>query len=104
MFTTAAPFAEGEQEIEEWFAQGWEVVDMETATTLAVAEYFGMESLAIHFAFDNPRRQKHLLLSEPKNDHRRSMGNERMIQMALSAIRDHDYLRRVREREARQMP
>jgi len=39
---------------------------METAATLAVAEHFGMESLAIHFVFDNPRRREHLLLYEPE--------------------------------------
>lgn len=89
MFTTAALFAEGEREIEQWFADGWGAVDMETATTLAVAEHFGMDSLAIDFVFDNPRRRKHLLLSEPESDHRRSQGNERMIQMALSVVRDH---------------
>ncbi|MGA2065844.1 MAG: hypothetical protein ABSG86_12785 [Thermoguttaceae bacterium] len=66
MFTTSALFAEGEEEVEQWFAAGWTAVDMETAATLAVAEHFGMESLAIHFVFDNPRRREHLLLYEPE--------------------------------------
>jgi purine-nucleoside phosphorylase len=88
MFTTAALFAEGEQEIEQWFSEGWGAVDMETATTLAVAEYFGMDSLAIHFAFDNPRLKEHILLSEPEKDECRRRGNEQMIEIALSIIAD----------------
>jgi uridine phosphorylase len=89
MFTTAALFAEGEREIEQWFAEGWQAVDMETATTLAVAEHFGMDSLAIHFAFDNPRRKQHLLLSEPEKDRRRALGDEKMLRVALDIIQDH---------------
>lgn len=91
MFTTAALFAEGEREIEQWFSEGWGAVDMETATTLAVAEYFRMDSLAIHFAFDNPRRREHILLSEPEKGERRRRGNQQMIEIALGLI--SDYLR-----------
>jgi ribosomal protein S18 acetylase RimI-like enzyme len=43
LFTTAALLAEGEHEIENWHRQGWAAVDMETATTLAVATHFGMD-------------------------------------------------------------
>jgi purine-nucleoside phosphorylase len=89
MFTTAALFAEGEREIEQWFAEGWGAVDMETATALAVAEHFGMDSFAIHFAFDNPRRKEHMLLNEPEKDERRKSGNQRMIQIALAVIREY---------------
>lgn len=89
MFTTAALFAEGEREIEQWFSDGWGAVDMETATALAVAEHFGMDSFAIHFAFDNPRRREHMLLDEPEKDQRRQHGNERMIEIALGIIREH---------------
>lgn len=89
MFTTAALFAEGEREIEQWFSEGWGAVDMETATSLAVAEHFGMESLALHFAFDNPRRKEHLLLSEPEKDERRRQGNRKMIETVLSVISEY---------------
>lgn len=89
MFTTSALFAEGEREVEQWFHEGWGAVDMETATTLAVAEHFGMDSIAIHFAFDNPRRKEHLLLSEPEKDRRRSSGDESMVRAALDIITDH---------------
>jgi purine-nucleoside phosphorylase len=89
MFTTAALFAEGEQEIERWWSQGWGAVDMETATALAVAEHFRMDSLAIHFAFDNPRRREHILLSEPEKDERRRQGNQNMIELSLCLIREY---------------
>jgi purine-nucleoside phosphorylase len=80
--------AEGEREIEEWFSQGWSAVDMETATTFAVAEHFGMQRLAILFAFDNPRRRRHLLLSDEEEDRRRQQGNPRMIEVVLEVMRE----------------
>lgn len=89
MFTTAALFAEGEREIEQWFLEGCGAVDMETATALTVAEHFGMDSLAVHFAFDNPRRKEHILLSEPEKDERRQRGAQKMIDTALGIIREH---------------
>jgi uridine phosphorylase len=88
MFTTAALFAEGERDIEQWFADGWGAVDMETATVLAVAEHFGMDSRAIHFAFDSPRRKEHILLSAPEKHERRNRGNRQMIETALGWIRE----------------
>jgi purine-nucleoside phosphorylase len=89
IYTTAALLAEGEQEIEEWFRQGWSAVDMETATTFAVAEYFGMHRLAILFTFDNPRRKRHMLLIDEEDDKRRQRGNARMIEIALEVMREY---------------
>ncbi len=53
---------------------GWSAVDMETATTFAVAEHFGMHRLAILFAFYNPRRKRHLLLSDEEENWLRQRG------------------------------
>lgn len=89
LFTTAALLAEGEREIEGWFRQGHAAVDMETATTFAVAEHFGMDRLAILYAFDNPRRRRHILLSHEEEVVRRRRGDERMTQVALDVIRDY---------------
>ncbi len=47
IFTTAALFAEGDRDLEECSNQGFHAVDMETATTFAVAEHFGMDRLSI---------------------------------------------------------
>jgi purine-nucleoside phosphorylase/ribosomal protein S18 acetylase RimI-like enzyme len=83
IYTTAALFAEGEKDIEQWFQGGFEAVDLETAATYAVAEHFGMERLSILYAFDNPRRREHLLLSDAAKDVRRAEANTRMIRLAL---------------------
>jgi purine-nucleoside phosphorylase len=88
MFTAAALFAEGETEIEQWFSEGWGAVDMETATARAIAEHFGIDSLALHFAFDNPRRKEHVPLCDPEKDERRQRGNQKMIETALGVIAD----------------
>jgi purine-nucleoside phosphorylase len=83
IYSTAALFAEGEKDIEQWFQQGFAAVDLETAATYAVAEHFGMERLSILYAFDNPRRREHLLLSDAAKDVRRAESNTRMIRTAL---------------------
>jgi hypothetical protein len=62
---------------------------MEAATAFAVADYFGMDSLAIHFTFDNPRRREHILLTDSEKDQRRSLGNATMIQLALDSMRGY---------------
>jgi purine-nucleoside phosphorylase len=89
LYTTAALMAEGELEIEEWHRQGWEAVDMETATTFAVAEHFGMDRLAVLFAFDNPRKRRHILLGHEEEVVRRRRGNDRMVQLALDLIQTY---------------
>jgi purine-nucleoside phosphorylase len=83
IYTTAALFAEGEKDIEQWFQEGFAAVDMETATTYAVAEYFGMKHLSILYGFDNPRRREHILLSDKDKDQRRALANTKMRQLAL---------------------
>jgi purine-nucleoside phosphorylase len=84
IYTTSALFAESAEDLERWSERGFAAVDMETATTYAVAEYFGMRRLSILYAFDNPRRQEHLLLSDAEKDARRSLGNARMRELAFS--------------------
>jgi purine-nucleoside phosphorylase len=56
---------------------------METAATYAVAEHFGLERISILYAFDNPRRGQHLLLSDAEKDVRRAAADNRMRQVAL---------------------
>ncbi|MFQ5610764.1 MAG: hypothetical protein ACE5H9_01375 [Anaerolineae bacterium] len=93
IYTTSALFAEGEREVEAWFRQGYAAIDMETATTFAVAEHFGMDRLSILFAFDNPRRQEHILLTDAGKERRRARGNERMIALALEVVKEYQALR-----------
>jgi purine-nucleoside phosphorylase len=83
IYTTAALFAEGAEDVERWFQEGFAAVDMETATTYAVAESFGMDRVAILYGFDNPRQRAHLLQSDAEKDVRRAAANERVRQLAL---------------------
>jgi len=84
IYTTAALLAEGEADIERWYRQGFSAVDMETATTFAVAEYFGMARAAILYVFDNPRQREHLLLSDAEKDGRREQANRAARELAFS--------------------
>lgn len=89
IYTTAALLAEGNREIDEWHNAGFAAVDMETATTFAVAEHFGMDRASILFGFDNPRHKSHILLTDTEKDVRRARGNQAMIELALAVIRDY---------------
>jgi purine-nucleoside phosphorylase len=83
IYTTAALLAESMDDVEHWRQQGFAAVDMETATTYAVAEHFGMDRLAILYAFDNPGRREHILLSDATKDERRARANATMRQLAF---------------------
>jgi ribosomal protein S18 acetylase RimI-like enzyme/purine-nucleoside phosphorylase len=83
IYTTAALFAEGIDDVERWFREGFAAVDMETAATYAVAEHFGMDRISILYGFDNPRRREHLLLGDAESDRRRAAANGRTRQLAL---------------------
>jgi purine-nucleoside phosphorylase len=81
--------AEGAKEIAAWAAAGYEAVDMETATTLAVAEHFGMDAAAILFVYDNPRDHGDIILSEPEKQMRRKRGNEAMIEATFAVVKQY---------------
>jgi purine-nucleoside phosphorylase/ribosomal protein S18 acetylase RimI-like enzyme len=83
IYTTAALFAEGGEDVERWSQEGFAAVDMETAATYAVAEHFGMDRVSILYGFDNPRRREHILLSDQEKDLRRAAANDKMRQIAL---------------------
>jgi uridine phosphorylase len=68
VWTTAALLAEGKAEIDQWYGEGYIAADMETATTFAVAAYFGMRRLSVLSVFDNPREGAHLGLTESAKD------------------------------------
>jgi len=85
IYTTAALFAEGTTELEQWANQGWEAVDMETATTFAVAEHFGIHSASVLFVFDDPRGGE-IVLNEADKDERRQRGNTGMTAATFSII------------------
>ena len=88
IYTTAALFAESTEDIDRWAAAGWQAVDMETATTFAVAEHFGVPAAALLFAFDNPRTEGDIVHNEAVKDARRARGDEAMIASTFRVIED----------------
>lgn len=78
MFTTSALLAEGRTELEGWADAGYAAVDMETATTFAVAEHFGMNRVSISFVFDNPLLGDTLVDTGDEGGARRQRGEEAM--------------------------
>lgn len=83
VWTTAALLAESEADLRAWRQQEYAAVDMETATVYAVAEYFGMQRLALLFVFDNPLDGDTLLLTGEDSQARRNAGEQAMIAVAL---------------------
>jgi hypothetical protein len=63
---------------------------METATTFAVAEYFGMDRVAVLYVFDNPRRREHILLTDVEKDAKRERGNQAVRGLAFGLALEFD--------------
>lgn len=78
MFTTSALLAEGRTELESWRDAGYAAVDMETATTFAVAEHFNMNRVSISFVFDNPLLGETLVDTHDDGASRRQRGEDAM--------------------------
>ena len=91
IWTTSALLAEGKAEIQEWSRQGYIAVDMETASTFAVAEYFGMQRLSLLFVFDNPDQGEHILLSDAEKQKRRALGEQVVIDTVFATIEDYNH-------------
>ena len=90
IWTTSALLAEGKAEIQEWSHKGYIAVDMETASTFAVAEYFGMQRLSLLFAFDNPGQGEHILLSDVEKQKRRALGEQAVIDTVFTTIENYE--------------
>jgi purine-nucleoside phosphorylase len=86
VWTTSALLAEGRAEVEAWADAGYLAADMETATTFAVAESFGMRRLSLLFVFDSPRAGEHIMLTDDAKGARRARGERAMVDLALSII------------------
>lgn len=87
IYTTSALFAEGWEDVERWATEGFSAVDMETAATFAVAEYFGMERGSMLVCFDNPRRKEHILIADAEKTELRRTAQRRMLEVALASGR-----------------
>ncbi len=89
LWTTSALLAEGKKEIQSWAKKGCIAVDMETATTFAVAKYFKMDCLSLLFVFDNPRQGKSILFSDTEIKARRAKGEKMMLKSVFSIIENY---------------
>jgi uridine phosphorylase len=83
VWTTAALLAEGNAEIEAWHDAGYDAADMESATTFAVAEFYGMRRVSILTVFDNPRHGAHLALTEHEKVDARAHGEAIALELIL---------------------
>ncbi len=90
IWTTSALLAEGTAEIQDWSHQGYIAVDMETASTFAVAESFGMQRLSLLFVFDNPGQGEHILLSDTEKQKRRLDGEHALIDTVFAIIENYE--------------
>jgi purine-nucleoside phosphorylase len=88
MFTTSALLAEGRKELEAWRDAGHAAVDLETASTLAVAQSFGIQRLALLYVFDNPLSSGSLVDTEAEHANRREQGEE-ALRDVLTRLLDH---------------
>jgi len=86
IFTTTAMLAETPLIIQSWSDNGYYGVDLETATTFAVAEHFGTKRAAILYLGDNIIEGRHFLdVSEEERELQRN-GEKIVFNLALEAI------------------
>lgn len=86
IWTTSALLAEGPDELHAWRDAGCVAVDMETATTYAVAGAFGMRALSLLYVYDLPLGGDHLGLDQAATAERRALGSERMWAIGSAII------------------
>lgn len=87
IWTTSALMAEGQAELERWRGLGCIGVEMETASTFAVAEYFKMRRCALLFVYDTPFDGAHLLLASQEQRVHRRLGEQAMTEAVFSYVR-----------------
>jgi purine-nucleoside phosphorylase len=83
IYTTSALCAESAADIRTWAGDGHIAVDMETATTYAVARHFGVPAVAMLFVFDCLAAGETVALTDEDKARRRAEGEALMISIAL---------------------
>jgi len=83
IYTTCALCAESAADIEAWAAQGYLAVDMETATTYAVARHFGVPAVGVLFAFDCLAGGESVALTDDEKAEQRRQGEALVMTTAL---------------------
>ena len=84
VYTTGALLAQTSKDTREWALQGYSGVDMETASTFAVADHFDVDRISLLFAFENLSRRENLLFEKASDvDERLERANAQMIDLSL---------------------
>lgn len=86
MWTTSALLAESLDDCNRWHDAGNIAVDMETATTFAVAQAYGVRAVSVLSVFDNPRHGAHLGLVESDKDAAREAGEAEALRLVLGLV------------------
>ena len=86
VFTTPAFMAEKWEDILRWEAEGYAGVEMEAATTFAVAQHFGVPSASLIYLLDNLIEERHLL-DNTEDERERTRESRRLVEeVALEMI------------------
>lgn len=86
VFTTPAFMAEKWEDILRWEAEGYAGVEMEAATTFAVAQHFGVPSASLIYLLDNLIEQRHLL-DNTEDERERTRQSRRLVEeVALEVV------------------
>jgi uridine phosphorylase len=86
VFTTPAFMAETWDDIVRWGAEGYAGVEMEAATTFAVAKHFGVPAAALIYLLDNLIAERHLLDNTLPERERVQQARDLVQEIALEAI------------------
>ena len=84
VFSTPAFMAETRDDVLRWEAEGYAGVEMEAATTFAVAQHFGVPSAALIHLIDNLIEEHHILAVTSAERERARQTREQMIEVALA--------------------
>lgn len=85
--TWSSLFAETAELIEAWQRAGYLSVDMETATTFAVARQFGMAAISLLVVWDDLTRAKRFLdLLSTDEQRALRLGNTAVYEVALALV------------------
>jgi uridine phosphorylase len=86
VFTTSAFMAEEREDILRWESEGYVGVEMEAATTFAIAQHFGVPSACLIYLLDNLIEDQHLLGISKIEQEQIQQSRKLVEELALDAI------------------
>jgi len=86
VFTTPAFLAETWDDVVRWEQEGYAGVEMEAATTFAVAKHFGVPAVALIYLLDNLIAERHLLDNTLPERERVQQARELVQEIALQVV------------------